>query len=126
MAKRIGALDRIEEEHEADESTIDGRWGIAFGEQVVSVGFGIGWRDFGGFEARMFLLQLGGKAASILGIERDGFSREVWSQVQLLLPDGNLIPYNVSLLSAQLHYRRSFFGDNCANSADNIPHLGRN
>jgi hypothetical protein len=34
--------------------------------------------------------------------------------------------FNVSLLSVQLHYRRSFSGDSARNSADNIPQEGRN
>jgi hypothetical protein len=45
----------------------------------------------------------------ILGIERDGFGGKIRAKIQLLLPGGNLIPHNASsLLSAQLHYRRSF------------------
>jgi hypothetical protein len=74
----------------------------------------------------MFTSQPGGKATSVLGIVCDGFGREIWAQVQLPLPDGNLIPHDSSLLSAQLYYRRSFWRDNTNNSADNIPQVGRN
>src|SRR6266702_6367393 len=122
MAKGIGTIDRVEEEHEADQCPIDGRWGIAFGEQVISVDFRIGWCELGGFKTRMFLLHPGGTAAGILGIEGDGFGREIRAKVQLLLPGGNLIPHHSSLLSAQLHYRRSVWQDTTVNCADNIPH----
>ncbi len=56
MAKRIGPLDGIEEEHEANQRPVDRCRSIAFGEQVVSIGFGIRRRDLGGFESRVFLL----------------------------------------------------------------------
>ena len=68
MAKRVGAIQCIEEEHEADERTIDGRRGKAFRKQVVAIGFGIGNRHLGGFETRMFLLQPASKASHILGV----------------------------------------------------------
>ena len=81
IAKGIGTIDRIEKEHEANQRSVDGRGGIAFGEQLVSIGFGINWRDLGGFEAWMFLLQPSGKATCILGIECDGFGRQVRAKV---------------------------------------------
>ena len=68
MAKRIRALNGIEEEHETDQCSIDSCRSIAFGKQVVSIGFRVGWRDLGRFEARMFLLRSGGKAAGVLRI----------------------------------------------------------
>jgi hypothetical protein len=74
----------------------------------------------------MLLLQPGGKAAGVLGIEGDGFDREIWTKVQFFLPGGNLIPHNSSLLSVQLYYRHSFRRDNTRNSADNIPHREEN
>src|SRR6266566_7525908 len=88
---------------------------------MISIGFRVDWRHLGRFEARMFTLQPSGKAARILGIESDGFGREIRALGQRLLPDGNLIPHGSSLLSAQLPYRHSFWRDRLANSADNIP-----
>ncbi len=41
VAKRIRALEGIKEEHEADQRPIDCCRGIAFGEQMVAIGFGI-------------------------------------------------------------------------------------
>jgi hypothetical protein len=122
----IGPLGGIEKEHEADQCPIDRRRSIAFGKQVVPIGFGIGRGDLGRFEARAFLLQPSGKAASVLGIERNGFSREIRAQVQLLLPSGNLIPHDSPLLSVQLYYRRSFWRYTATNAADNIPQRGGN
>ena len=86
MAERIRAVDRIEEEHEADQRSIDSRRGIAFGKQVIPIGFGIGWRDFGGFEARMLLLHPGGKATGVLGIQRNGSGREIWAKEGSVAP----------------------------------------
>jgi hypothetical protein len=77
MTKRIGPLNRIEEEHEANQRPVDRRWSIAFGKQVVSIGFGISGCDLGGSQARVFLLQPGGKATRILGIEGDSFGRQI-------------------------------------------------
>ncbi len=126
MAKRIVSLDGIEKEHEADQRTIDRRRSVTFREQVVSIGFGIGRCYFSCFEASMFLLQPGGKATSILGIERNGFGGKIRALFQCLLPGGNLLPHDSSLLSAQLHYRHSFWRDSPRNSADNIPQMGSN
>src|SRR6266516_2370988 len=93
---------------------------------MVSIGFCVGWRDLGCFETWMFLLQPASKAASVLRIERDGFGREIWALFQYLLPGGNLMPHDFSLLSAQFYYRRSFWGDSARNSADTIPPVGGN
>src|SRR5258707_1242103 len=71
--------------------------------------------------SRVFTLEPGGKATSILRIECNRFGRQIRTMAKSLLPGSNLIPHGSSLLSAQLDYRRSFWRDSARNSADNIP-----
>jgi hypothetical protein len=85
MAKGVGIVNAIEEEHEADERPIDGGGSIPFGEQVIPIGFGIGGCHFGRFETGMFLMEPGGKATDILGVQRNGFDREIRAKVQLVM-----------------------------------------
>src|SRR5215471_16611873 len=93
---------------------------------MVTIGFRVGWRDCARLQARLFLLQPDGEAAGILGIERNGFGRQIGTTVQLLLPCSDFIPHDGSMLSAQLHYRHSFWRDTSYDSADNIPHSWEN
>ena len=95
VAKGIGSLNGIKEEHEADQRPIDGRGSVTFGQQVISIGFGISGCDLGGSQARVFLLQPGGKAAGILGIKRDGFGRQIRAQVQLF-PAWAVISFHIT------------------------------
>lgn len=101
-------------EHEADQRAIDGRRDIALGEQMVTIRFCVGWGDLGDFEARMLMLQSGGKAAGILRVGSDRFGGEIRATVQL------------SLAAISCHmippcYRRSFWRVTPSHSADNIP-----
>src|SRR5260370_39006064 len=121
MAKRIRGLDGIEEEHETDQCPIDGCRSIALGKQGVAIGFRIGCGDLADCEARMLMLQPGGKASGILRVEGDGFGRKIRTRFQGFLPVRNLLPHGSSLLSAEFHYQASFSRDRSPHSADNIP-----
>ncbi len=39
----------------------------------------------------------------------NGFRRQIGTKGKRLLPSSNLMPHDISLLSAQLHYRHSFW-----------------
>ena len=105
MAKGIRAINRIKEEHQADERTIDGRGSEAFGEQVITIRFGINGCDLGRDDARVVALEPGGKATSILRLQGNGFGTQVWTMGKLFLLGSNLMPHDVSLLSAQFFMR---------------------
>jgi hypothetical protein len=46
----IGPINCIEKEHETDQCPIDARWGIAFGEEMVTIDHRVGWCDLGCFQ----------------------------------------------------------------------------